>query len=548
MKKVLAVLAAATVTAGIPGVLTTTPALGSTAARGQATTGYTPPAIKWSGCSDPTLQHFKAQCGRLVVPMDYAHPAGTKISLALSRIRHTVPASQYQGVMLTNPGGPGGSGLVLSVLGQFVPHGAGNAYDWIGFDPRGVGSSTPSLSCDPSFFHGDRPPYRPTTAAIMQRWVSRSKEYAADCAQQPDSALFGHITTRDNARDMDSIRKALGASQINYYGFSYGTYLGQVYATMFPNRVRRFVLDSNVDPRNVFYRANQAQDIAFQRTFNIYFRWVAKYNSVYHLGATFAAVRQNYLATVARLNRHAARGILGGDEFTDDLTSAGYYVYGWEDIAAAWQDLVDKNDPTKLIQMYQSANPTTAGGDNGYAVYLGTQCTDAFWPHSQARLNRDNWQLDKKYNYFTWANAWFNGPCAYWKWPYGTPTQVTGSNVHVPILLIDETYDPATPFEGSLYVRHIFPTASLIEGRHGTTHAGSLSGVACTDNAIARYLQTGAVPPRLPYYGSDKICPPVPKPNPTASGAATPNASSPDAAVRAVAWTKIRAALAGTSH
>ncbi|MBO0866908.1 MAG: alpha/beta fold hydrolase, partial [Mycobacterium sp.] len=483
-----------------------------------------------------------------IVPLDYSHPHGRKIQLAVSRVRHTVSASKYQGVMLVNPGGPGGSGLILSILGAFVPHNAGAAYDWIGFDPRGVGSSTPSLSCNRFFFHPDRPPYIPVTKSIMNRWVSRSKQYAADCAHAPNAALFRHVKTIDNVRDMESLRKALGKKQINYYGFSYGTYLGQVYATLHPNRVRRFVLDSNVDPRHVFYRSNQQQDIAFQKTFNIYFKWIAKYHSVYHLGATFRAVRHKYLATVDRLNRHAARGVLGGDEFTDVLTNAGYYVYNWEGIAKAWQNFANKHRPGQLINMYTSANPTTRGGDNGYAIYLGTQCTDAWWPHSQQRLNRDNWQLNRKYNYFSWANAWFNGPCAYWKFHHAHPVNVTGKNVHVPILLIDETFDPATPYEGSLYIRHVFPTSRLIEGKNGTTHAGSLSGVACTDDTIARYLKTGAVPRRKHHYGSDKVCPPVPKPNPLA-GAATPSTAQSTAqpavpaTAYAAAWAKVRAAI-----
>ena len=85
--------------------------------------------------------------------------------------------------------------------------------------------------------------------------------------------------------------------------------------------------------------------------------------------------------------------------------------------------------------------------------------------------------------------------------------------------MIDETFDAATPYEGSLYVRSIFPTASLIEGKDGTTHAGSLSGVACTDDAIANYLLTGHVPPRNSGNRSDKVCPPVPQPDPTSSAA-----------------------------
>src|SRR5215813_8075200 len=236
----------------------------------------------------------------------------------------------------------------------------------------------------------------------MNRWVARSKQYAADCGNSAHSNLFGHVKTVDNARDMDSIRKALGQRQINYYGFSYGTYLAQVYATLFPNRVRRMVLDSNVDPRNVFYRSNQAQDVAFQRTFDIYLRWVAKNHQFYHLGSTAKAVHREYWATVAMLNKHAARGILGGDEFADVILNPAYYVYDWDSIAHAWQNLVNKHQPGQLIQDYQSANPTTKAGDNGFAIYLGTQCTDVSWPRSQARLNHDNRALNKKYLFLTW--------------------------------------------------------------------------------------------------------------------------------------------------
>jgi pimeloyl-ACP methyl ester carboxylesterase len=328
---------------------------------------------------------------------------------------------------------------------------------------------------------------------------------------------------------MESIRIALEQSKINFYGFSYGTYLGSVYMTLHPDRVGRFVLDSTVDPRNVFYQSNLAQDVAFQKTFDVYFKWIAKYNSVYHLGATQAAVRNLFLSTQSNLDAHPANGVLGGDELLDVFTSAGYYVYDWEEIAAAFSKYINQGDPTDLIERYTDANPTTPGADNGYAMYLGTQCTDAAWPQSQAKLNKDSWALDATYNYFTWANAWFNGPCAYWQYPASTPVDVSGADVTVPILMIDETFDPATPYEGSLYVRSIFPTASLIEGKNGTTHAGSLSGVACTDDTIADYLATGAVPARVNGNHSDKVCPPVPQPDPTAS-AATP-ALSPAAAL-----------------
>ncbi len=188
-----------------------------------------PSTIAWGPCSaDSGLQGVaNAQCAMLPVPLDYSKPNGTKIKLAISRITHTVPASKFQGVMLTNPGGPGGSGLSLSILGQFVPNHAGDAYDWIGFDPRGVGASVPAVSCDNNYMGFDRPNYIPVQQADLTAWLQRTQQYDAACAAK-NGPILQHTTTIDSAKDMDSIRAALGAAQINYYGFSYGTYLGQV--------------------------------------------------------------------------------------------------------------------------------------------------------------------------------------------------------------------------------------------------------------------------------------------------------------------------------
>ena len=206
--------------------------------------------VKWGPCASTGLTKAGAVCAMLSVPLDYSRPKGAKIQLALSMIKHKT--KKYQGIMLVNPGGPGGSGLTLSVLGQYVPNGAGDSYDWIGFDPRGVGSSKPALTCDPNYFAGPRPLYEPLTPQLERTWLARSKGYAAACGKN-GGALLSHMKTTDAARDMDSIRAALRQKQINYYGFSYGTYLGQVYATLFPSRVRRMVFDGVVNPKRVWY-------------------------------------------------------------------------------------------------------------------------------------------------------------------------------------------------------------------------------------------------------------------------------------------------------
>ena len=364
----------AVLTLGVAAVTTAVasaaPATRTPAARTSAV-GYQPPPIAWHTCSDPDLRAYGAQCGFLVVPMDYAHPGGAKIEIAVSRALHTSDAAHYQGVMLVNPGGPGGSGLGLATLQQYVPKGVGYDYDWIGFDPRGVGSSRPSLTCNSNFFHGDRPPYDITQYKSEPTWIARSKRYAAQCASAPNSALFQHVKTTDSVKDMESLRKALRVKQINYYGFSYGTYLGQVYMTLHPNRVRRFVLDGTVDPRGVWYRDNLDQDVAFERTTNIYFGWLAKYSSVYHVGRTKAQARALYYAAVAKLNEHAAGGVLGGDELTDVFTSAGYYVFGWEGIAEAWSAYVNHGDASGLIALYRAPTPPRP------AVTTATRSTSA---------------------------------------------------------------------------------------------------------------------------------------------------------------------------
>jgi pimeloyl-ACP methyl ester carboxylesterase len=469
-------------------------------------------AVAWGTCTSPALAGRTAECGFVTVPLDYARPGGATVQLAVSRIKHTVPASEYQGVMIVNPGGPGGSGLGLSALGALVPDKAGAAYDWIGYDPRGVGDSKPKLTCDSKFFGYNRPAYVPNSPELEVAWRAKAAGYAKACAAA-GGALLDHLKTTDSARDLESIRKALGQKQINFYGFSYGTYLGQVYATMFPQRVRRMVLDGNVDPRRVWYDANLDQDLAFDRNMKVYFGWVARYDAVYHLGKSAAAVQKLFYATQAKLATKPAGAVIGPAELTDVFLQAGYYIFGWEDVANAFVAWVAKGDPAKLKTLYDKSQPQTPGADNSYAIYLGVQCTDVQWPTSWRRWKTDNRRVHQRAPFETWGNAWYNAPCLDWAGKPGRPVTVNGSRVP-PILLISETKDAATPYAGSLEVRRIFPRSALIEGVGGTTHAGSLFGNKCVDGTIAGYLATGALPERVKGNRSDKQCRPMPQPNP----------------------------------
>jgi len=497
-------------------------ALAPSAAASSTNPTVTKGSITWGTCDDPDLADAGAVCARLAVPLDYAHPHGTKISLAVSMVRHTVPDADYQGVMLVNPGGPGGSGLIYSILGQFVPNGAGDAYDWIGFDPRGVGSSSPSISCIPDYFAGPRPDYIPFTRAIEKVWLARSRSYARACGADA-GRLLDHMTTIDAAKDVDQIRRALGQQQINYYGFSYGTYLGQVYSTMFPNRVRRMVFDGTVNPTRVWYKANLDQDFAFEKTEKIFFGWVARYDDVYHLGTTEAAVEKRYYAEQDLLRKDPAGGVVGPDEWADIMLLAGYYQITWTDVAGVFSAWANDRDVDTLVQAYEDAEGV--GDDNGFAVYNAVQCTDVQWPPNYSTWRRDNWRVYAQAPFLTWGNAWFNAPCLFWPAAAHRPLTVDGSRVDS-LLMINETLDAATPYPGSLVVRKLYPGARLIAEPGGTTHAGSLFGNACVDDQIADYLATGALPDRRPGNRADAICAPLPQPVPETASATAASAGA----------------------
>lgn len=488
--------------------------------------GYTPPAVQWGACTTPSLVRAGAQCGFVEVPLDYAKPKGEKIKLAVSRITHKSTDAAKQGIMLVNPGGPGGSGLSLSRLGQYVPNGGGDPYDWIGFDPRGVGSSLPSLACDGNYFGYNRPDYRVTKAGTETQWLNKAAGYSKACSQADAARLLPHLKTFDNVRDMDSIRKALGEKQINFYGFSYGSYLGQVYATKFPKQTRRMVLDGVVDPRDVWYQANLNQDVAFDANMNAFFDWVATHDATYHLGTSGKAIKKKWYAMLGQLAKKPADGKIGPDEWTDAFLNAGYYVFGWEDDAAALASAF-KGDFGPVTGLFDEANGSGPGSDNGYAVYLGTQCTDVTWPTSWKKWKADNNRVYAKAPFETWANAMFNLSCTSWpvKATNRQPIKVDGSKVG-PILLVAETNDGATPYAGALEVRKRFPKSSLIEGVGGTTHSGSLNGVACTDDKIADYLLSGTTPARARgKQHSDVQCDPVPQPEPGPANALSESAS-----------------------
>jgi pimeloyl-ACP methyl ester carboxylesterase len=469
--------------------------------------------LRWHSCAGTQGQQGVPDCTTLSVPADYAKPGGRHITLALDMIPATAPKSQQQGILLVNPGGPGGSGLSLAAaVAQGLSPAVAAQYDIVGFDPRGVGSSVPALSCDPGFFAGPRPDYIPASAAAEQVLANRAKAYAADCGQKYGS-LLPDMTTQNVARDMDAIRAAFGVSKINYYAFSYGTYLGQVYATLFPDRVRRMVLDSVVDPTGVWYADNVGQDFAFQGRIEAFFSWVAKYDSTYHLGSTAAQVRAAWYRARHQLLVHPIDGRIGPDEFDDTFLQGGYLDQLWPGFAQALSSYLNAGQTGDLVAQYQGSGVQNEN-ENEFAVYNAVQCADVNWPRNWSFWISDTERIYRTAPFQAWDNAWFNAACAFWpvKGP-AKPLQVKGAGLPG-ILMLQGTLDAATPYAGAQNAHKLLPSARMVVVRGGGNHGQSLAqpSNSCVQGYLNRYLATGALPTAPGLVNA--TCPAVPAPSP----------------------------------
>lgn len=517
----IATATAATVTAGAPtsaGARIGTPEP-AVAQAGQKTPvwGECPPVAPDGPPRDP-----RQRCATLRVPLDYRAPRGRSIEIAISRIGTAQPGSR-RGILLSNPGGPGGSGLELpSQLATVLPPEVLDRYDLIGFDPRGIGHSTP-VTCGLDLMRQFTLllPY-PAPDGGIERNIAFARDTAAACAEHSGD-LLPFITTANTARDMDRIRAALGEPKLSYFGLSYGTYLGAVYISMFPGRGDRIVLDSAVDPglvwRDMWRTWSQAVAVRLPDLLT----FAAERDAVYHLGATPQEVRRTFDRLIAALDRQPLP-IPGGSVFDGNAlresTRVGLYFDGffplmaelWQEIAAAVSGpTVNTADPAVLARLNRLISATgaatgAAGGgtaqtpaDNRVAALYAVICDDAAWPRSvalyarQVAADRRAWPATAGMP----SNLW---PCAAWpSRPVEPPVTVTG---HGPrnVLILQNTRDPSTSLASARGLRAALGRRAVMitvdQGGHGVVGLGS-----CADEAMNSFLAAGALP------GRDRFCP-----------------------------------------
>jgi pimeloyl-ACP methyl ester carboxylesterase len=451
---------------------TTTTTTGDTT----TTTGSAPSAtIDWTGCGGPF------ECAMLTVPLDYAHPDGPTVDLALIRRPAKDPSNRI-GALLTDPGGPGGSGVDF-VRGGFQLEGsAADSFDVVGWDPRGVGKST-AITCGatvPAFQQVDSGP----DDAQEQAQLDETAKAVADECGQKDGALLAHVDTDDVVKDMDRIRIALGEDQLTYFGFSYGTLLGERYAQAFPDKVRAIVLDGVVDPSQDFVAFLKGQTVAIDAAMTRIFDACGAGCPLTDAAATYdrvaAAVETNPLPT-------SGGRPLGPSELATGAIFVSYDPTSWDFFYQAL-DQADHGDGSGMFTLDQAYESF-----GSFTQYAAVECVDSPHPEGSAEFAAFAAEMKAISPRFGPAVANELLPCAFWPVPVvGHPADVAAPGAP-PILVIGNTGDAATPYEQAVKVAQKLEKGVLLtyNGEGHTSYGKS----DCVNQAVDDYLINLTTPP-----------------------------------------------------
>ncbi|MDI5980560.1 alpha/beta hydrolase [Amycolatopsis magusensis] len=449
----------------------------------------TPDTVQWSPCSENGSAP-RLECATVEVPLDYRDPGGRQIEIAISRVASEKPA-QRRGVLLTNPGGPGVSGLgypaVLASAGM-LPQEVLDSYDVIGFDPRGVGRSAP-VTCEltpEQQNRGNFPAYAHTAADVTKE-AENARAIVEQCATSPTAWMLPHTTTANTARDLDRIREALGESKLSYFGASYGTYLGAVYTTLFPQRSDRILLDSNLGPGGYDVTAMRLFARGMEDRFPDFAAFAAAHPE-YGLGTTPEQVTAKFFDLAKRLEAKPVHGI-DGTAFRGLTFDRLYSDALMPVLAEIWQAL-DKGQQPPPIE------PPVADVQNALAARFLVICGDSRWP-DEIRDYQRSAAVDRLRYPMLGGSTGNIGPCAFWPGERPEPPVRIGDRGPANVLMVQNERDPGTPLAGAEKLRRAFGERARMvttdQGGHGVYPYG---GNKCANDAATVFLTTGQRPPQ----------------------------------------------------
>lgn len=469
-------------------------------------------SMSWGPCapyasSDDAKTAFadeSLECARLTVPLDYADPAGDTISIGVLRHKAT-NAGERIGSLVTNPGGPGASGMVAaaSLATQHADSTLGQRFDFVGFDPRGIGASEPQVRCltGPER-DADRADDRETDGSPqgVAAQEAEEKAFAAKCAQRTKygDAMLANLGSRDVVKDMDILRSALGDEKLSYLGYSYGTRLGYTYAETFPGNVRSLVLDGALDPNQDTVDSLVAQGAGFGKAFEEFANWCAGQQDCALGNDPAGATTAFQELTRPLIDNPIVVGDgrrLSYEDATTGVTQALYSQQLWDRLNSGLNELKRQRGSTlmALADMYNERG--TAGQySTTQDAFTAIGCVDdpRVTDKNKIRAAEDDYDRAAPFLDDGRANGNALDACAFWPVPNSSQPHVPQVDGVPPPLVISTTNDPATPYQAGVNLAEAMNGGLLTY--ESTQHTAFLQGNSCVDKAGTGYLIDGVLP------------------------------------------------------
>jgi pimeloyl-ACP methyl ester carboxylesterase len=493
------------------------------ASEGSPTGSSLVPRLTWEACGE---DFPGAECALASVPLDYDTPRRAATTIALAKIPATDAGGKI-GTVFVNPGGPGGSGvsMILQGFGSYLSELLGGRFDVVGFDPRGVANSDPLLCFENAeerdafvasmpvfpYLREQERPFFDTNRELTKRCLARGRR------------ISEHMGTADVVRDLDLLRQAVGDRRLTYLGFSYGSYIGNTYANLFPDKVRALVIDGVLDPR-LWSSGRQivADRTASDEVFVEFLRLcdeAAEECALYAEGGS--AARYDALANAikeAPLVFEEEGFVYSYDYLVLDTVYALYAPELWggpEGYAAFFDFLADAvlGDPdaaseaSRVRALIQKRHARPASNqefyDNWFEAFYGNHCADADYPATfrEFRAVGRYAEVDSRFGASWW---WFNAPCSNWPSSADRYMGPWTARTSAPVLVVGNYFDPATDYKGAVASDELLPNSRLLSYA-GWGHC-AFGRSACATEHIVRYLSDGTLPPR------NTVCPENPNP------------------------------------
>lgn len=438
-------------------------------------------------------------CATLRVPLDYRLPSAGDIAVAVIRLPAT---GQRIGAVVLNPGGPGGSGIGYArAAPQVISQAVRQRFDIVGFDPRGVGASTP-VKCltDAQLEDYLAAPAAPRTPVETAAAVRSAQGFADGCWTR-SARLLPHVGTADVARDLDVLRAALGEARLTFLGKSYGSLLGARYAQMFPSRVRALVLDGALDPTLTSPALSAGQADGFEANLRAF---LADCGAAGRCGTSAVDASARLDRLLARIDSTplAAPGVSGDRRLTAGeaafaLAAGLYSRSSWPTLAAAVR-AAEEGDGSGLLQLSDEFVERDDRGrfSNQLEINNAVNCLDRPAVRGLGAYAAQASALARVAPRFGPILGWSDLICAYWPVPPNTkpaPIRAVGAP---PLLVIGTTRDPATPYPWAVSLGRQLPARLLTYDAYG--HTAYRRGSRCVDRAVDAYL----ISLRLPAPGT----------------------------------------------